>query len=123
MLGDRLLRAAGLTPATDIHVRHLPMPSAARAMRDGAVDALLVAGGVPLPVPSGLDVRPGPGCDGPAFWWCTARMSCFDAARTAEGGRVFRIKDLPQEQPRRPAGCWPRMRPAPLLSGEQHHAP
>jgi uncharacterized protein len=28
-------------------------------MRDGAIDALLVAGGVPLPVLSGLDVRPG----------------------------------------------------------------
>lgn len=59
VLGDRLLRAAGLTPGTDVHVRHLLMPSAARAMRDGDIDALLVAGGVPLPVLSGLDTRPG----------------------------------------------------------------
>ncbi|KUM68267.1 C4-dicarboxylate ABC transporter substrate-binding protein [Streptomyces curacoi] len=59
VLGDRLLRAAGLTPGTDVHVRHLLMPEAARAMRDGTVDALLVAGGVPLPVLSGLDARPG----------------------------------------------------------------
>ncbi|MCF1592125.1 TAXI family TRAP transporter solute-binding subunit [Streptomyces muensis] len=59
VLGDRLLRAAGLTPGTDVRVRHLLMPQAARAVADGSVDALLVAGGVPLPVLSGLDVRPG----------------------------------------------------------------
>jgi uncharacterized protein len=59
VLGDRLLRAAGLAPGTDVQVRHLLMPQAARAMRDGAIDALLVAGGVPLPVLSGLDTRPG----------------------------------------------------------------
>ncbi|WP_406159156.1 TAXI family TRAP transporter solute-binding subunit [Streptomyces canus] len=59
VLGDRLLRAAGLTPGIDVHVRHLLMPQAASAMRDGAIDALLVAGGVPLPVLSGLDTRPG----------------------------------------------------------------
>lgn len=59
VLGDRLLRAAGLTPGTDVRVRHLLMPEAARAVADGSVDALLVAGGVPLPVLSGLDIRPG----------------------------------------------------------------
>ncbi|WP_086561072.1 TAXI family TRAP transporter solute-binding subunit [Streptomyces africanus] len=59
VLGDRLLRAAGLTPGTDVQVRHLLMPEAARAMRAGTIDALLVAGGVPLPVLSGLDTRPG----------------------------------------------------------------
>ncbi|MDX3726628.1 TAXI family TRAP transporter solute-binding subunit [Streptomyces caniscabiei] len=59
VLGDRLLRAAGLTPGGDVRVRHLLMPRAARAMRDGAIDALLVAGGVPLPVLSGLEARPG----------------------------------------------------------------
>ncbi|MDN0200527.1 TAXI family TRAP transporter solute-binding subunit [Streptomyces sp. S.PNR 29] len=59
VLGDRLLRAAGLTPGTDVRVRHLLMPQAARAMRDGAIDALLVAGGVPLPVLSALGTRPG----------------------------------------------------------------
>jgi hypothetical protein len=35
------------------------MPQAARAMRDGAIDAFLVAGGVPLRVLSGLGIRPG----------------------------------------------------------------
>lgn len=59
VLGDRLLRAAGLTPGRDVRVRHLLMPEAARAMRDGAIDALLVAGGVPLPVLTSLDTRPG----------------------------------------------------------------
>lgn len=59
VLGDRLLRAAGLAPGTDVRVRHLLMPQAARAMRDRTIDALLVAGGVPLPVLSGLDTRPG----------------------------------------------------------------
>ncbi|MEU6259394.1 TAXI family TRAP transporter solute-binding subunit [Streptomyces sp. NPDC047043] len=59
VLGDRLLRAAGLTPGTDVRVRRLRMSQAARAMRDGSVDALLVAGGVPLPVLTGLGTRPG----------------------------------------------------------------
>jgi uncharacterized protein len=59
VLGDRLLRAAGLTPGTDVRVRHLLMPEAAHAMRDGSIDALLVAGGVPLPVLSQLDTPPG----------------------------------------------------------------
>ncbi|MFJ8467505.1 TAXI family TRAP transporter solute-binding subunit [Streptomyces swartbergensis] len=45
VLGDRLLRVAGVTPGTDVRVRHLLMPQAARAMRAGAIDALLVAGG------------------------------------------------------------------------------
>ncbi|MCL8010223.1 TAXI family TRAP transporter solute-binding subunit [Streptomyces sp. AS02] len=59
VLGDRLLRAAGLTPGADVHVRHLLLPQAAQAMRDGAIDALLVSGGIPLPTLSGLDTRPG----------------------------------------------------------------
>ncbi|MFC9125648.1 TAXI family TRAP transporter solute-binding subunit [Streptomyces sp. NPDC057099] len=59
VLGDRLLRVAGLTPGTDVRVRHLLMPEAARAMRAGTIDALLVAGGVPLPVLSWLDTDPG----------------------------------------------------------------
>ncbi|WP_031488027.1 TAXI family TRAP transporter solute-binding subunit [Streptomyces bicolor] len=57
VLGDRLLRAAGLTPGTDVHVRHLLLPQAAGAMRDGAIDALLVSGGVPLPALSRLGIR------------------------------------------------------------------
>jgi uncharacterized protein len=59
VLGDRLLRAAGLAPGTDVQVRHLLMPQAAGAIRDGAIDALLVAGGVPLPVLSHLDTPHG----------------------------------------------------------------
>ncbi|MEG8182276.1 TAXI family TRAP transporter solute-binding subunit [Nocardia terpenica] len=45
--GDRLLRAADLDPATDVTVVHLPLPDAVAAITDGAVDALLWAGGVP----------------------------------------------------------------------------
>lgn len=59
VLGDRLLRAAGLTPGADVQVRHLLLPQAARAMREGAIDALLVSGGLPLPTLSGLDTRRG----------------------------------------------------------------
>ncbi|MFF3378629.1 TAXI family TRAP transporter solute-binding subunit [Streptomyces sp. NPDC002680] len=59
VLGERILHAAGLSPGADVPVRHLPLADAADAMRAGSVDALLVAGGVPLPVLSGLDERPG----------------------------------------------------------------
>ncbi|MFC4500272.1 MULTISPECIES: TAXI family TRAP transporter solute-binding subunit [Streptomyces] len=59
VLGERILHAAGLSPGTDVPVRHLPLADAADAMRAGVVDALLVAGGVPLPVLSALDDRPG----------------------------------------------------------------
>ncbi|NUP15680.1 MAG: TAXI family TRAP transporter solute-binding subunit [Streptomyces sp.] len=59
VLGDRLLRAAGLTPGAGVRVRHLLLPQAARAMRDGAIDALLVSGGLPLPTLSDLDTRSG----------------------------------------------------------------
>ncbi|MFJ8332000.1 TAXI family TRAP transporter solute-binding subunit [Streptomyces sp. NPDC094437] len=59
VLGERLLRAAGLTPGVDVRVRHLLMPRAGRALRAGDVDAVLVAGGVPLPVLAGLGTRPG----------------------------------------------------------------
>ncbi|QNP74262.1 TAXI family TRAP transporter solute-binding subunit [Streptomyces roseirectus] len=59
VLGDRLLRAAGLTPGVDVRVRHLLMPDAATAVRAGLVDALLVAGGVPAPVLAGLADDPG----------------------------------------------------------------
>ncbi|MGW0334684.1 TAXI family TRAP transporter solute-binding subunit [Streptomyces sp. NPDC003011] len=58
-LGERLLHAAGLSPGTDVPVRHLPLAVAADAVRAGSVDALLVAGGVPLPVLSDLDESPG----------------------------------------------------------------
>ncbi|MFG3157842.1 TAXI family TRAP transporter solute-binding subunit [Streptomyces sp. NPDC048219] len=58
-LGGQLLRAAGLIPGKDIRIRHLLMPEAARALRGGTIDALLVAGGVPLPLLSDLGTRPG----------------------------------------------------------------
>ncbi|MFG1665458.1 TAXI family TRAP transporter solute-binding subunit [Streptomyces sp. Y7] len=59
VLGDRLLRVAGLTPGADVQVRRLLLPQAVRAMRDGAVDALLVSGGLPLPALTGLGERRG----------------------------------------------------------------
>ncbi|MFM9611992.1 C4-dicarboxylate ABC transporter substrate-binding protein [Streptomyces sp. V2] len=59
VLGDRLLRAAGLTPGVDVRVRHLRMTQVTRAMRTGAVDAVLVAGGVPMPVLTPLARAPG----------------------------------------------------------------
>ncbi|MET8165864.1 TAXI family TRAP transporter solute-binding subunit [Streptomyces sp. NPDC005329] len=59
VLGERILHAAGLPPGTDAPVRHLALADAADAMRTGSVDALLVAGGVPLPTLSDLDDRVG----------------------------------------------------------------
>lgn len=57
-LGERLLHAAGLSLG-DVPVRHLPLETAATAMRAGEVEGLLVAGGVPLPTLTDLDDRPG----------------------------------------------------------------
>ncbi|MCI3274896.1 TAXI family TRAP transporter solute-binding subunit [Streptomyces cylindrosporus] len=59
VLGERILRAAGLTPGDDVRVRHLQMDSVARAVRSGSVEAVLVVGGVPIPVLSDLDDSPG----------------------------------------------------------------
>ncbi|MFF8682986.1 TAXI family TRAP transporter solute-binding subunit [Streptomyces sp. NPDC015237] len=59
LLGDRLLRAAGLSPGTDVPVRHLRLADAAEALRTGSVVGLLVAGGVPLPTLTDLDRDPG----------------------------------------------------------------
>lgn len=58
-LGEQLLRAAGLVPGDDLRVRRLLMPDAAHALRQGTIDALLVAGGVPLPLLTELEVQPG----------------------------------------------------------------
>ncbi|CAL9339806.1 TAXI family TRAP transporter solute-binding subunit [Streptomyces sp. enrichment culture] len=58
-LGARLLRAAGLSPDTDVPVRHLRLADAAAALHSGSVVGLLVAGGVPLPTLSALDRDPG----------------------------------------------------------------
>ncbi|GHE82768.1 C4-dicarboxylate ABC transporter substrate-binding protein [Amycolatopsis deserti] len=51
VVGRRLLAAASVTA----HVRHLPMLDARDALKAGAIDAMLVSGGVPLPVLSTLD--------------------------------------------------------------------
>ncbi|WP_399881049.1 TAXI family TRAP transporter solute-binding subunit [Streptomyces sp. BBFR51] len=59
LLGARLLSAAGLSPGTDVPVRHLRLADAAEALRAGSVVGLLVAGGVPLPTLSALDRDPG----------------------------------------------------------------
>ncbi|KAA0929770.1 TAXI family TRAP transporter solute-binding subunit [Streptomyces apricus] len=59
VLGERILHAAGLAPGTDVPVLHLPLADAADAMREGSVEALIVAGGVPLPVLTALDDGPG----------------------------------------------------------------
>ncbi|MFJ2111439.1 TAXI family TRAP transporter solute-binding subunit [Streptomyces sp. NPDC087850] len=53
--GGRLLRAAGLTPGAGIRVRHLSMSDAQRALVAGTIDAMLVAGGVPLTILARLD--------------------------------------------------------------------
>ncbi|MHC3474312.1 TAXI family TRAP transporter solute-binding subunit [Streptomyces sp. 7R007] len=55
VLGERLLRAA----AVDVPVRHLRLATAVDALRDGTVEGLLVAGGVPLPALTDLDENPG----------------------------------------------------------------
>lgn len=59
LLGERLLHAAGLTPGTDLPVRHLRLADAARELRSGSIVGLLVAGGVPLPTLTDLDADPG----------------------------------------------------------------
>ncbi|MEV5301384.1 TAXI family TRAP transporter solute-binding subunit [Amycolatopsis methanolica] len=51
VLGARLFAAAGVA----IVDRHLPMLEAGEALRHGRIDAMLVSGGVPLPVLSTLD--------------------------------------------------------------------
>ncbi|WP_181697319.1 TAXI family TRAP transporter solute-binding subunit [Nocardia sp. GTS18] len=47
LTGARLLTAAGLDPATDVVTEHRPLREATRALTEGAIDALLWAGGVP----------------------------------------------------------------------------
>jgi TRAP transporter TAXI family solute receptor len=59
VLGERLLRAAGLTPGRDVPVSHLRLAAAADALRAGTIEGLLVAGGVPLPTLTDLDRDPG----------------------------------------------------------------
>ncbi|QKW01858.1 TAXI family TRAP transporter solute-binding subunit [Streptomyces sp. NA02536] len=59
LLGERILNAAGLSPGTDVPVLHLRLAEAADALRDGSIEGLLVAGGVPLPTLTDLDAGPG----------------------------------------------------------------
>ncbi|WP_329557259.1 TAXI family TRAP transporter solute-binding subunit [Streptomyces sp. NBC_00696] len=59
VLGEQILHAAELTPGSEVAVRHLPLADAADALRARSVDALLVAGGVPLPALTTLDDRVG----------------------------------------------------------------
>ena len=56
VLGARLLRVAGLP---DVRALHLSMAQARDALATRAIDAMLVAGGVPLPVLSTLDEEVG----------------------------------------------------------------
>lgn len=51
LTGDRILSAAGITPA----VRHLPLADAVSALAAGSIDALLWSGGVPTPALAKLD--------------------------------------------------------------------
>ncbi|MGK8520544.1 TAXI family TRAP transporter solute-binding subunit [Nocardia asteroides] len=55
LTGERILRVAGLDPATDVAISHRPLAEAVTALTAGEADALLWAGGVPtalLAVPS-----------------------------------------------------------------------
>lgn len=57
LTGERLLRAAGIDPARDIAIEHRSLSAASDALRAGAIDALLWAGGVPtgaLDVPNAM---------------------------------------------------------------------
>ncbi|HEY5854459.1 MAG TPA: TAXI family TRAP transporter solute-binding subunit [Aldersonia sp.] len=59
--GERLLLVAGLDPAADVSVTHLPLQQAVAALDEGTVDAMLWAGGVPtiaLMLPEGLRLVP-----------------------------------------------------------------
>ncbi|WP_280358057.1 TAXI family TRAP transporter solute-binding subunit [Nocardia otitidiscaviarum] len=51
--GEKLLRAAGVDPVTEVTATHLPLSDAATALVTGRLDALLWAGGVPT---SALDI-------------------------------------------------------------------
>ncbi|RJQ76142.1 TAXI family TRAP transporter solute-binding subunit [Pseudonocardiaceae bacterium YIM PH 21723] len=55
LFGERLLRAAGVTP----DARHLPIATAIADLGEGRLDALLWSGGVPTPALAELDARIG----------------------------------------------------------------
>ncbi|MFB7723685.1 TAXI family TRAP transporter solute-binding subunit [Nocardia sp. NPDC056100] len=54
--GEKLLSAAGLSPA-EVTATHLPLAEAVTALRQGRIDALLWAGGVPTPALAEPGVR------------------------------------------------------------------
>jgi uncharacterized protein len=47
LTGERLMIAAGLDPASELTVTHLPLDAATEELEAGSIDALLWAGGVP----------------------------------------------------------------------------
>ncbi|MFJ6386795.1 TAXI family TRAP transporter solute-binding subunit [Streptomyces sp. NPDC091972] len=107
LLGERLLHAAGLTPGTDLPVRHLRLADAARELRTGSVVGLLVAGGVPLPTLTNLDTNPGlrflslagllPGVAGPAGLAASGLEEVElpqDAYRAAAGVATIGVSNL-----------------------------
>ncbi|MGH3884811.1 MAG: TAXI family TRAP transporter solute-binding subunit [Pseudonocardiaceae bacterium] len=62
LTGDRLLTAAGLTPAAPpaaVIVQHHPLSDAITALKEGRIDALLWSGGVPTPALAELSARHG----------------------------------------------------------------
>lgn len=53
MTAERILRVAGLDPATDVSIGHRRLPEAIPALLSGEMDAIIWGGGVPAP---GLEV-------------------------------------------------------------------
>ncbi|MFE2889361.1 hypothetical protein [Streptomyces sp. NPDC059272] len=109
--------AEGLSPGAEAAVRHLPLVGAADALRAGSVDALLVAGGVPLPVLSELDDRFGlrflplagllPRLGGPGGQASSGLEEVSlpqDAYRAAGGVAAIRVSNLLVCRPELPRG-------------------
>jgi hypothetical protein len=57
IIGERLLRAAGLDPRADVERDRLPAREAAEALASGSLDAFATIGGLPTPVISDLARR------------------------------------------------------------------
>lgn len=81
VLGERLLAAAGVSAV----IRHLPMLDAREALKARAIDAMLVAGGVPLPVLSTLDSEVGIRLVPLAPYLPALRGSGYEAVRVPAG--------------------------------------
>lgn len=57
LTGERVMRVAGLDPAVDLAVSHVPLQDAVAALDDRGIDAMLWSGGVPtaaLALPAGV---------------------------------------------------------------------